>query len=449
MKKMMLTWLTVASLLMGCSGSETSVKGTYRNPVIYADVPDMSVTRAGEYYYMISTTMHLMPGGPVMRSKDLVNWETVSYVFDKLTDNSKYDLIGGTVYGRGQWASSIRYHNGKFYVLFSPNDVTLSVVYIHGGRSGREVCYRADKITGPYEKKVILEHDFDGYGGVGQGCIIDSEEGDWYGVIFQDRGGIGRVPTLMPCRWVDGWPMLGDENGHVPLTMEKEIYPTENTKGILGSDDFNGEKLSLYWQWNHNPVDDKWSLTERPGYLRLETSRVVDNLYLAPNTITQRMEGPKCKATVSLDISNMKDGDVAGFSAFNGHSGLLSVVKEGDAKRLVMSTSVVNFDNTPNKAIASVDVEEKEQVELNQNIIYLRIEGDFTPKRDIATFYYSLDNKEWKKIGTDFKMRFDYTKLFMGSKFAIFNYATKSLGGYVDVDYFDYERANDRVTINK
>lgn len=62
MKKMMLTWLTVASLLMGCSGSETSVKGTYRNPVIYADVPDMSVTRAGEYYYMISTTMHLMPG---------------------------------------------------------------------------------------------------------------------------------------------------------------------------------------------------------------------------------------------------------------------------------------------------------------------------------------------------------------------------------------------------
>lgn len=63
--------------------------------------------------------------------------------------------------------------------------------------------------------------------------------------------------TLMPCRWVDGWPMLGDENGHVPLTMEKEIYPTENTKGILGSDDFSDEKLSLYWQWNHNPVDDK------------------------------------------------------------------------------------------------------------------------------------------------------------------------------------------------
>ena len=61
MKKMMLTWLTVASLLMGCSGSETSVKGTYRNPVIYADVPDMSVTRAGEYYYMIQYFGKFLP----------------------------------------------------------------------------------------------------------------------------------------------------------------------------------------------------------------------------------------------------------------------------------------------------------------------------------------------------------------------------------------------------
>lgn len=240
---------------------------------------------------------------------------------------------------------------------------------------------------------------------------------------------------------------FGDENGHVPLTMEKEIYPNENTKGILGSDDFSDGKLSLYWQWNHNPVDDKWSLTERPGYLRLKTGRVVDNLYLAPNTITQRMEGPKCKAIVSLDLSHMKDGDVAGFSAFNGHSGLLSVVKEGNAKRLVMSTNVVNFDKTPNKGIERVDVEEIERTDLHQDVIYLRIEGDFTPERDIATFYYSLDNREWRKIGTDFKMRFDYTRLFMGSKFAIFNYATKSLGGYVDVDFFDYERANDRVMI--
>ena len=94
----------------------------YKNPVVWADMPDLSVTRNGDDYYLISTTMHLMPGAPVMHSKDLVHWQTVSYVFDSLTDNSKYNLINGTVYGRGQWASSIRYHKGKYYVLFSPND---------------------------------------------------------------------------------------------------------------------------------------------------------------------------------------------------------------------------------------------------------------------------------------------------------------------------------------
>ena len=114
--------LMTMGLLLGCA-SEKVIDGSYRNPMIYADVPDMSVIRVGEYYYMVSTTMHLMPGAPVMRSKDLVNWETVSYLFDKLTDHERYDLKNGSVYGKGQWATSIRYHNGKFYALFSPNDV--------------------------------------------------------------------------------------------------------------------------------------------------------------------------------------------------------------------------------------------------------------------------------------------------------------------------------------
>ena len=80
----------------------------FTNPIIWADAPDLSITRNGDDFYLISTTMHLMPGAPVMHSKDLVHWEMSSYVFDTLNDNSKYDLINGTVYGRGQWASSIR-----------------------------------------------------------------------------------------------------------------------------------------------------------------------------------------------------------------------------------------------------------------------------------------------------------------------------------------------------
>lgn len=162
-------------------------------------------------------------------------------------------------------------------------------------------------------------------------------------MMFQDRNGIGRVPTLMPCRWVDGWPMLGDEEGRVPLAMEKPIRGYPETSLVV-SDDFSDRKLKLNWQWNHNPLDEYWSLSERPGYLRLKTNRVVDNLYAAPNTITQRMEGPVCSATASMDISRMQDGDVPGLCAFNGDSGLLSVVMSGDKKYLTMATNVVELN---------------------------------------------------------------------------------------------------------
>ena len=306
------------------------------------------------------------------------------------------------------------------------------------GGKRRQVCYRADKITGPYEKKVILESDFAGFPYVGQGCIVDDAKGNWYGVIFQDRGGVGRVLTLMPCRWIDGWPILGDENGRVPEVMEKPVQGSSQIPLVV-SDDFGKKEMKINWQWNHNPVNEAWSLDERPGYLRLKTSRIVENIFWAPNTLTQRMEGPECSAIVSLDVSQMKDGDVAGFSAFNGDAGLLSVIAENGKRYLTMSTNVVSLSNS-DKAVTGLKVEEKERVELTKDIVYLRIDGDFRVNRDIATFYYSLDNKDWKKIGTDFKMIFDYRRLFMGTKYAIFNYATKSLGGYVDVDFFDYKR---------
>ena len=88
-----------------------------KNPMLWADVPDPDVIRVGDTFYLVSTTMHLMPGAPVMASKDLKNWETVGYIFDRLTDSPKYDLQQGTAYGRGQWATSLKYHNGKFYAL--------------------------------------------------------------------------------------------------------------------------------------------------------------------------------------------------------------------------------------------------------------------------------------------------------------------------------------------
>ena len=96
-------------------------EGTYRNPILYADVPDVSVCFDGSHYYMVSTTMHLMPGAPIMRSADMQHWETVSYLYPRIDDGDRYDLIGATAYGQAQWASSIRYPECKFYVWFRAN----------------------------------------------------------------------------------------------------------------------------------------------------------------------------------------------------------------------------------------------------------------------------------------------------------------------------------------
>lgn len=515
----------LALLASGCVS--TKPQEMFTNPVIWADVPDPDVIRVGDDFYMVSTTMHLMPGAPIMHSKDLVNWEIVSYLFDKLTDSPKYDMNEGSVYGRGQWATSIRYHNGLFYAYFSPNDqpfrgfvytttdprkgwtlhsrlphfhdsslffdedgrvyvfygtgqlvelnadltdvkpdgIKMNVferdstetgllegsrVIKHDGKyyllmiswpqgqPRRQVCYRADNIEGPYEKKVILESEYGGFPYVGQGTIVDDKDGNWYGMIFQDRGGVGRVLTLSPCNWIDGWPMIGDSLGKVPTQMEIPVQGCPKIPLVI-SDDFNSDSLNIHWQWNHNPVDSAWTLQN--GKLKLSTSRVVDNIYAAPNTLTQRMEGPKCSGIVAIDLSKMIDGDVAGFAAFNGHSGVLAVKNEAGKKFLTMSSQVVNL-TSKEKAITSVDIEEKERVELKLDTIYLKIDADFNVNQDIAKFYYSFDNETWTKIGEDYKMRFDYTRHFMGTKFAIFNYATQSLGGFVDVDFFEYNKFN-------
>ncbi len=497
----------------------------FANPVVWADVPDVDVLRVGDSFYMVSTTMHLMPGAPIMKSKDLVNWETVNYIFPKLTDSPKYDMKDGTVYGRGQWATSLQYHRGKFYALFAPNDNPGGETYLctaddiegqwtvhsrmrhfhdaalffddddkayvfygtgemvqlnadltdvvpgshrriferdadekgllegsrvikHDGKyyllmiswtqghPRREVCYRADQITGPYEKKVILETEFQGFNGVGQGTIVDAPDGHWYGIIFQDRGGVGRVLTLEPCTWKDGWPMLGDANGDIPQQMQKPVLGYDG-KGLVYSDAFDKERLDLQWQWNHNPVDEAWSLTDRKGWLRLKTSRVVPNIFLAPNTISTRTEGPACEGIVKMDVSRMKDGDVAGLSAFQGDAALLSVVKEGKKTYIVGSKESVSLTDKE-KAVTEVKREEVYRQPLKSTTVYLKMECDFRLHKDLATLSYSVDGKHWTPAVKDFKMVYDYRRLFMGTRFAIYNYATKAAGGYVDVDSFEY-----------
>ena len=489
------------------------------NPVIFADVPDMSMIRVGKTYYMSSTSMHMSPGVPIMKSKDLVNWVLTNYAYDTLASMDDLNLVNGkSTYGKGSWASSLRYHKGIYYVstfaqttgktyIFSTTDIEKgpwkttsfspalhdhSLFFDDNGKvymlygagklhiaeldenltgvrpgtdqvlienasapSGTEgglpaegsqlfkvngkyylfnitwpkggmrtvVIHRADKLTGPWEGKIGLQ-DL----GVAQGGLIDTPEGNWYAYLFRDFGSVGRIPYLVPVTWKNGWPVLGKDNSVLQtlnLPHNKNLIP-----GIVASDEFNRKQgepaLPLVWQWNHNPDNALWSVKERKGFLRLKTGSIGSSFLLARNTLTQRTIGPVCTGSVSIDVSHLKDGDIAGLALLQKNYGLIAVKMEGQNKSIVM----VNAGSGTPVEVSSLP--------LNQEIIFFKTACDFTDKKDLADFFYSLDGKTWNAIGTTLQMSYTLPH-FMGYRFALFNYSTKSAGGFIDVDYFHIE----------
>lgn len=487
------------------------------NPTVFADVPDSSVIRVGDTYYMSSTTMHMSPGVPIMKSKDLVNWVTIGYAYDKIgEDNDAMNLNNGkNTYSNGSWASSLRFHNGIYYIstfsqttdktyifttkdiekgpwkkieiepkmhdhsLFFDDDGKIYMVYDGGtikrveikqdlsgivegtgtiliqnasAPSGPNVglpaegsqlfkvngkyylfnitwpkdgmrtvvVHRANSISGPWEGKVVLQ-DL----GVAQGGLVDTPNGEWYSYLFRDYGAVGRIPYLVPVQWENGWPVLG-VNGKVPTELDlpanQSLIP-----GIVNSDEFtrnnNERKLPLVWQWNHNPDDRLWSVTQRKGFLRLTTGRVDADLLQAKNTLTQRAIGPVSTGITDLEIDHMKDGDFAGLTLFQKDYGQLGIRIEGKQSYLVFLNG------------SDGNIVEEAKILITQKKIALKAEADFRDLKDTAQFSYSLDGKTWVKIGNILKMKYTLPH-FMGYRFGLFNYATKTKGGYADFDYF-------------
>jgi beta-xylosidase len=498
-----------------------------QNPIIHADVPDIAMIRVGDTYYMSSTTMHMSPGLPIMKSRDLVNWELISFACDTLGDNDALTLQNGrSAYGAGSWASSLRYHSGVFYATtfssttgrthvyrtrdiekgpwventFHPslhdhtlffdddrrvymlygvgnlrlvelnedvsglkeggfNEVVItnahSVVTMNVGlpaegsqlikvngkyflfnitwpRGGMRtvVVHRADKITGPYESRLALQDK-----GVAQGSIIDTPGGEWYAYLFRDYGAVGRIPYLVPVKWEDGWPVLGVD-GKVPDTLD--LPPSKGLiPGIVASDEFDRSEhdpaFPLAWQWNHNPDNRWWSLTARPGFLRLTTGRADANFLAARNTLTQRVIGPECSATTAVDVSHLKDGDFAGLALVQRDYGLIGVKAEGGTNFVVMV-------NAPGSSPTVV-----ESVPLTRNTVFLKAECDFRNRVDRARFSYSLDGQSWTPIGNELRMNYTIPH-FMGYRFGLFTFATKTSGGCADFDYF---RISNQITISQ
>lgn len=292
----------------------------------------------------------------------------------------------------------------------------------YGGPNAYQVALRSKNIYGPYKEKIVM-HDTAGINaGIHQGALIQTQTGQWWTMLMVDEGAFGRFPSLQPVTWVNGWPMVGVD-GHAVITYEKPDVGREwPITELPTSDDFNDSELGLQWGWNHNPVPGKWSLTERPGYLRLHTAKVVSELPKARNTLTQRMFAYYSQTipTVSVtkvEVDNMKEGDIAGLAVFQKPYAYIGVKQYDNAKYIIM----VNNGNV----IDSVAVD--------NSTVYLKARASYG--KSTATFGYSFDGKSFEPLGNTLHMEFNLD-VFTGNKICLFNYATKTLGGYVDFDWF-------------
>lgn len=476
--------------------------GTYTNPIIWADFPDNDVIRVGDTYYMVATTMYYVPGVPILQSKDLVSWQYLTNVVPRFDLGPAYNLQGASRYAHGQWASSLRYHNGKFYVLFLTLDEggflgtapsaagpwtmehlpkayydaglffdddgrryvvhgysKLSVTEVdehlaplgrdsvvvrqvlrpglegshvykkdgyyylyctYGGPDGFQVALRSKSIYGPYEEKIVLRDDMNLTGmGVHQGALVQTQTGQWWSIIFQDRGGVGRVPTLQPVTWRDGWPIVG-ENGRAVVTHQKpDVGRRWPVQVLPTSDEFSQPALGLQWAWNHNPDPAGWSLAERPGYLRLRPTQPADSLKAARNTLTQRLFGPYSVGTAALQVGQLHEGDVCGLAVFQQPYAYLGVARRAGHYQLLMV-----HNGRPVDSVRLPD---------HPPTVYLQARASTT--QDVATFAYSLDNKQFHSLGNQLHLKFSL-KLFTGNRFALFAYSPHPSGGYLDVDWF-------------
>ncbi len=507
--------------------------GTFTNPLFYEEFSDPDLIRVGDDYYLTGTTMHAMPGLPVLHSKDLVNWQLESYVIDKLDVGPQARLEEKKeMYGQGIWAPSFRYHNNRFYIftnvngqgtqLYSATDPAgpwahqrmkvslhdLSVLFDDDGKvyvvwgydelkvaqltndlldivpgservivakgSGAgegchfykinnryyitntnydpqcyQVCLRADNPYGPYEINVMSANENLGIGTtyriwntrqgppfdiipgkpnqVGcipmhQGGLVQIQSGEWWGFSMLDHNALGRVTGISPVTWKDGWPHFGlpGNINRSPRTWVKPNTGNESPRRptFERDDNFDGPKLKNAWQWNHVPMDKKWSLSARKGYLRLQ-SLPAESFWFARNSLTQRAIGPESFATTEVDISKLKAGDIAGLALLNLPYAWLGVVQTNDKTILRL------FDQQTQKSV---------DVSVPVKTLWLRAYCNFDV--DKARFSYSFDGKEFTAIGDSIILPYQL-KTFQGIRYTLFNFNTeRKEGGAADFNSF-------------
>lgn len=307
---------------------------------------------------------------------------------------------------------------GDWYYLFNaiPRRLALTVS-------------RSRNLTGPWETREQIDDTTGGH----QGALVDLPDGGWYGFVMLDAGAIGRVTNISPVFWRDDWPVWGtpEAPGRVPAVAIKPILGKPFGEPP-SSDDFIGSLLGRQWQWNHNPDDSRWSLAERPGFLRLRATTGPD-FWTARNTLLQKAQAPRSRGVVKLDVRGLTSGDACGFGTFGKFSNQLVMTRGLDGHG-VLSARMVESTETGPRTEARGEVRPIPLIDL-----WLAVEMDF--KTDKAALAYSLDGQSWTAMPGDYPLAFAWrTGTFQGEQFGIFCHNPGGGAGRIDVDSFTLSR---------
>ena len=380
-------------------------------------------------------------------------------IIHRMTPDGRQLLDDGVTVYTGPVAEGTKFlkRNGYYYLIIPEGGVCC----------GWQTVLRSRNIYGPYEKRVVMEQGSTSINGPHQGALVDTpsrsgEDSQWWFLHFQETHPLGRVVHLQPARWKDDWPLIGvdiDGNGigepvavwTTPQTtgnsspssnssqsrytsQSRYSSPSRNSSNTCSSgmpcqlsDDFSAgplywagqhqRSLALPWQWNHNPVDTAWSLTERDGWLSLH-ALPADNLKASRNMLTQKTIGYESEATVRVDCSALQEGDHAGLLCTGKQFMGVGVCRQAGKLLFYLENDGVRTPITPCK----------------QKTVYLRVTIDC--RRNTHQFAVSNDGKQYTPVGDPFPLRMGYWK---GSRIGLFSYNTTGTNrGKALFDFFHY-----------
>ncbi|HWA25870.1 MAG TPA: glycoside hydrolase 43 family protein [Lacunisphaera sp.] len=299
-----------------------------------------------------------------------------------------------------------------------------------GVATGWQSVFRARKIRGPYEHRIVLAQGASAINGPHQGALVDTTSGEWWFLHFQDKQPYGRVVHLQPVAWRDGWPVIGsdadgDGTGEPVLRHAKPAVPSQPLADPATSDEFDERRLALQWQWQANPAAGWHSLAARPGWLRLycQPEPQPANLYHAPHLLLQKFPALAFVVTARLEFQTHASGEYAGLVVFGYDYAWIGVRSVENGFRLVFALRT--------EAAKGEAQSESQLAELPSGSLWLRLVVRPGGK---CHFAYSTDGARFVGADREFAATVGH---WVGAKFGLFAATPTATAsrGHADFDW--------------